>query len=200
MNISIDRGDPAVAEDDIMFERRAFIDGVTYLLKALPQDLDAYEVRRIESVLPKDVAEYLTTTPSGAGSSARRFSRPSQPRSILHRGVRMTVVTMIFIWSILMPYLMYLLRSAARVERKYKLSETFVSHGMEFVNSIGKQSVSLTESMCQMNDGKVGQALTEALIWTVDGVAQGISDGVGEGLSIVSARSDGVRHGPAFMR
>ncbi|KAH7119297.1 hypothetical protein EDB81DRAFT_614277, partial [Dactylonectria macrodidyma] len=34
VKISIDGGKPAVAEEDVIFERKAFIDGVTYLLKA----------------------------------------------------------------------------------------------------------------------------------------------------------------------
>ena len=38
---------------------------------------------------------------------------------------------------------MHLLRYAARMERKYKVSETVVGHGLDFVNSIVKQSVSL---------------------------------------------------------
>ncbi|KAH8754394.1 hypothetical protein F5883DRAFT_431357 [Diaporthe sp. PMI_573] len=196
VKISIDGGKPAVAEEDVTFERKAFIDGVTYLLKALPQDLDVYELRRIQSSLPKDVNLYsdfqhvahldLGAVQPGAGSTQ---SASGQPRSILHRGVQITVVNLIFVLSFLLPYLMYLLRYAARMERKYKVSETVVGHGPDFVNSIGKQSVSLTETMCRMNDGKVGQALLEAFIWTVDGVAQGISDGLGEGLSIVETRS-----------
>ncbi|KAH8735868.1 hypothetical protein BGZ61DRAFT_87279 [Ilyonectria robusta] len=188
VNISIDGGKPAMADEDVIFERKAFIDGVTYLLKALPQDLDACELRRIQSALPEDVTHLnLVAVRPGAGS--RALPAPPQPRSILHRGVQMTVVNLIFLLSFLMPYLMYLLKYAARMERKYKVSETVVGHGLEIANSIGKQSASLTESMCQMNDGKVGQVLLEAVIWTVDGVAQGISDGLGEGLSIVGARS-----------
>ncbi|KAH6980588.1 hypothetical protein BKA56DRAFT_685336 [Ilyonectria sp. MPI-CAGE-AT-0026] len=173
VNISIDRGKPAVAEEDVTFERKAFINSVIYLLNALPQDLDVCELRRIQSALPEDVT-YLDL---GA------------LRSILHRAVQMTVVNLISFLTYLMPYLMYLLGYAARIERKYKISEIVVGHRLDFVNSIGKQSVSLTETICQMNDGKVGQALLEAFIWTVDGFAQGISDGLGEGLSIVGARS-----------
>ncbi|KAH6985473.1 hypothetical protein EDB80DRAFT_520941, partial [Ilyonectria destructans] len=112
-------------------------------------------------------------------------SASGQPRSILHRGVQMAVFNLIFILNYLLPYLMYVLRYTARMERKYKVSKTVVGHGLDFVNSIGKQSMSLTETMCQMNDGKVGQSLLEAFLWTVGGVAQGISDGFGEGLSIV---------------
>ncbi|KAH7149960.1 hypothetical protein B0J13DRAFT_549192 [Dactylonectria estremocensis] len=187
VNISIDGGKPAQEDEDVVFERKAFIDGVTYLLKALPQDLDVCELRRIQCALPEDVAN-PNRVPVRPGASSSPLPAPPQPRSILHRGVRMTVVNLIFFLSFLMPYLMYLLKYMAKMERKYKVSETVVGHGLEIANSIGKQSASITESMCQMNDGRLGQVLLEAVIWTVDGVAQGISDGLGEGLSSVGAR------------
>ncbi|KAJ4270007.1 hypothetical protein NW762_001680 [Fusarium torreyae] len=182
-----DGGKAAVAEEDVAFERKAFVDGVTYLLKALPQNLDDGEMKRIQCALPDKVNQpNLSLTRAGADSS--RIT-PSQPRSILHRGVQMTVVNLIFFLSFLMPYLLLLARSAARLERKYKVSETIVGHGVDLVNSIGKQSASLTEAIGQMNDGKVAQALLEVFVWMVDGVTQGISDGLGEGLSMVGSRS-----------
>ncbi|KAM0563249.1 hypothetical protein ACHAPJ_000967 [Fusarium lateritium] len=187
VNISIDGGKAAVAEEDVAFERKAFVDGVTYLLKALPQNLDDGEMKRIQCALPDKVNQpNLSLTRAGPDSSR---INPSQPRSILHRGVQMTVVNLIFFLSFLMPYLLLLVRSAARLERKYKVSETIVGHGVDLVNSIGKQSASLTEAIGQMNDGKVAQALLEVFVWMVDGVTQGISDGLGEGLSMVGSRS-----------
>ncbi|KAK2468314.1 hypothetical protein H9L39_19960 [Fusarium oxysporum f. sp. albedinis] len=183
VNISVDGGRPAVAEEDVTFERKAFIDGVTYLLKALPRDLDVYELRRIQSALPEDVA-HLDQVAVQQGGDSLTQSASGRPRSILHRSVQITVVSLIFVLSFMLPYLMYLIRYIARMERKYKVFETVVGHGLSFVNSIGKQSLSLTETMCQMNDGKVGQALLEAFIWTVDGVARGISEGLGEGLHL----------------
>ncbi|KAL5592231.1 hypothetical protein FOBRF1_013257 [Fusarium oxysporum] len=168
VNISIDGGRPAVAEEDVTFERKAFIDGVTYLLKALPPDLDVCELRRIQSALPEDVA-HLDQVAVQQGGDGLTQSASGRPRSILHRSVQITVVSLIFVLSFMLPYLMYLIRHIARMERKYKVSETVVGHGLNFVNSIGKQSLALTESMCQMNDGKVGQALLEAFIWTVRG-------------------------------
>ncbi|KAM0225297.1 hypothetical protein ACHAPA_000664 [Fusarium lateritium] len=180
-----DGGKPAIAEEDVAFERKAFVDGVTYLLKALPQDLDEGELKRIQCALPDQV-----TQPDLALTRTDHISNqitPSQPRSIIHRGVQMTVVNLIFVLSFLAPYLLLLVRYAARLERKYKISEKLVGHGVEIVNSIGKQSASLTEAIGQMNDGKVAQALLEVFVWTVDGVTQGISDGIGE--SMVGSRS-----------
>ena len=187
VNISVDGGKAAVAEEDVAFERKAFVDGVTYLLKALPQDLDEGELKRIQSALPENVNQPNSSL-TRAEDNPNRI-RVNQPRSIIHRGVQMTVVNLIFFLSFLMPYLLLLVRCAARLERKYKISETIIGHGVDLANSIGKQSASLTEAVGQMNDGKVAQALLEVFVWTVDGVTQGISDGLGEGLSIVGSKS-----------
>ncbi|EGU84299.1 hypothetical protein FOPG_12550 [Fusarium oxysporum f. sp. conglutinans race 2 54008] len=186
VNISIDGGKAAVAEEDIAFERKAFVDGVTYLLKALPQELDEGELRRIQCALPEQVNQSDMALARAEPDSNR--IHPSQSRSIIHRGVQMTVVNLIFFLSFLMPYLLLLVRCAARLERKYKISEKVVGHGVDLVNTIGKQSALLTEAIGQMNDGKVAQALLEVFVWTVDGVTQGISDGLGEGLSMVGSK------------
>ncbi|KAF4345334.1 hypothetical protein FBEOM_635 [Fusarium beomiforme] len=187
VNISIDGGKAAVAEEDVAFERKAFVDGVTYLLKALPQELDEGELKRIQCALPGQINQSDMALTQTTPDSPR--IHPSQPRSIIHRGVQMTVVNLIFFLSFLMPYLLLLVRCAARLERKYKISETLVGHSVELAKSIGKQSASLTEAIGQMNDGKVAQALLEVFLWTFDGVTQGISDGLGEGLSMVGSRS-----------
>ncbi|KAF5020992.1 hypothetical protein F66182_6973 [Fusarium sp. NRRL 66182] len=191
VNISIDGGKAALAEEDVAFERKAFVDGVTYLLRALPRDLDECELRRIQDALPDQVNQSntsLTRVDPGAGRIT-----PSQPRSIIHRGVQMAVVNFIFLLSFVTPFVLGLVRSAAQLERRYKVSERLVGHGLGLVSSIGKQSASLTETIGQMNDGKVAQALTEVFVWTLDGVTQGISDGLGEGLSIVGSKSKRVR-------
>ncbi|SCO92521.1 uncharacterized protein FRV6_16649 [Fusarium oxysporum] len=182
VNISLDGGRPAVAEEDVTFERKAFIDGVTYLLRALPRDLDVCELRRIQSALPEDVAHLDQAAVQQADGLTQSAS--GRPRSILHCSVQIIVVSLIFVLSFMLPYLMYLIRHIARMERKYKVFETVVGHGLSFVNSIGKQSLSLTETMCQMNYGKVGQALLEAFIWTVDRVARWMSEGLGECLHL----------------
>lgn len=71
-----------------------------------------------------------------------------------------------------------LLRSAASVERRYKVSEAVIGHGMNCVNAIGRQCSHLAEIALKGNDSKVGEVVT----WAVEEVTRGISDGVGEGL------------------
>ena len=48
-----------------------------------------------------------------------------------------------------------------------------------------KSSVQLGNTVCRMNNGKVGQSINEFTVWWVKGVTGGIHQGVGEGLVIL---------------
>ena len=63
-----------------------------------------------------------------------------------------------------------------------------LSQGIETIDVLGKQSLSLTSAICEMGDGKVGQVITRSAAWVVEGVTGGIHEGVGEGMVIVGAR------------
>ena len=56
------------------------------------------------------------------------------------------------------------------------------------MDSIGKRSLSLTGAVYGWGDGKMGQIITNAATWLVEGVTGGIHDGVGEGMVIMGAR------------
>lgn len=64
-----------------------------------------------------------------------------------------------------------------------------LSQGIETVDTIGKQSLTLTSAICGMGDGKVGQMITQSAAWVVEGVTGGIHEGVGEGMAIVGVRT-----------
>ncbi|KAK1988515.1 hypothetical protein LZ30DRAFT_698703 [Colletotrichum cereale] len=183
----------AVAQDELRqpsrrpavdFERKAFLDGVEYILKALPSDLNEHELHRLRTSTPSN---FIPPTPTG--SRAYSPSRgASNGRSILHRGVQTAVVNIFLIIHLALPYLILLLRLAARTEREYRISENLVGAGMGLANAIGSKGMRITGALCNVGDGRLGQALTEAIAWTVEGFTGGLSDGVGEGLSLVAPK------------
>jgi hypothetical protein len=179
-------GHPASDEEDGAFERKAYIDGLTYLLRGLPGDLQLYEADQVRSALPAA----LISTPNVAAHEGAMHAqaRAARQRTILHRAVQTAVIYLIFFFHFMLPYLVLCFRFVVRLERKHKVSERLVGHGIALANAAGRRGVSLTGSICRINDGRVGRALSELAAWTVDGVARGISDGVGEGLVIVGAR------------
>ncbi|KAK2005575.1 hypothetical protein LZ32DRAFT_664272 [Colletotrichum eremochloae] len=183
----------AVAQDELRqpsrrpavdFERKAFLDGVEYILKALPSDLNEHELHRLRTSTPSN---FIPPTPPG--SRAYSPSRgTNNGRSILHRGVQTAVVNIFLIIHLALPYLILLLRLAARTEREYRISENLVGAGMGLANAIGSKGMRITGALCNVGDGRLGQALTEAIAWTVEGFTGGLSDGVGEGLSLVAPK------------
>jgi hypothetical protein len=179
-------GQPANDDENSAFERKAYIDGLTYLLRGLPGDLAPYEIDQVRSALPANLG--LLGSLGALDSSSDARARTAQQRSILHRAVQAAVIYLIFFFHFVLPYLLLCFKFVVRLERKHKISERLVGRSMDFATAAGRRGASLTESVFGMNDGKVGRALSDLAAWTVDGVTRGISDGVGEGLVIVGVR------------
>ncbi|KAH8912533.1 hypothetical protein BR93DRAFT_82399 [Coniochaeta sp. PMI_546] len=171
-----------VSSHDATFERRAYLDGVSYLLRGLPQDLDETEVSILRRALPPSVA--------GTQTDARgQLVYPGHPRhaygkpSVLHKSLRAVVARAIMWCCILWPYVLFLLKSAAAFEKKHKVSEQVVAQGMALATSFGKWAVSISEAICSRGDGKVGRALADTVAWAVHDMVAGVSEGVQDGLS-----------------
>lgn len=104
---------------------------------------------------------------------------------MLHRVVQSAVVQLFVLMHMALPYIILLLRLAARTEREYKVSQNVVTAGLGLANAIGSNGVRVTAGLCNMGDGRVGRAVGDAVAWAVEGVTGGLTEGVGEGLSIV---------------
>lgn len=171
------------------FERQAFVDGLTYLLRSLPANLDIYETEKIRSALPPQLYDKLNN-PMDLGSGQADAMRGDNQqnshhdRSLIRRIVQLVVVYMFLFAHFILPYLVLLVRSAASIERRYKVSETVMGHGMNLATAAGRQCSQLAGVVLNLNDGRVGQGVSRVVAWTVEEVTRGISDGVGEGLVV----------------
>lgn len=187
VNLSIDRD--AITVEDHSFERKVFIDGLTYLLRGLPPDLNACEEDQIRSALPSTMGRQCCThgeqNPShGFGGLEQGHGRPA-----LQVVVQKAVVTIVLMYCVLLTLLIALCKLLVRVERKHRISQRLVSQGIALAVSLGRQSESALVSLGEMNDGKVGRTLMGAAAWMVDNVTQGIRDGVGQSLEIITSQS-----------
>ncbi|TVY51651.1 hypothetical protein LCER1_G006161 [Lachnellula cervina] len=169
------------------FARQLYIHSLTYLLRALPTDLTTEEQLSVRSALPSGVVEPLRVeiNPCHTQSTSTSISQPS----LLHRTLASTIVQLFIFFQFIIPYLKYLLHSTYQYDREHKISEKVLSQGIETVDTIGKQSLTLTSAICGMGDGKVGQMITQSAAWVVEGVTGGIHEGVGEGMAIVGVRT-----------
>lgn len=167
--------------------RQLYIHALTYLLRALPADLTTEERVSVRGALPSGVVEPLRVEIHPDYNQSAQLPGTCQP-SILHRTLSSTIIQLFVFLQFILPYLKYLLQSAYQYERQHRISEKVLSQGIETVDVIGKQGLSLTGTICEMGDGKVGQLITEAATWVVEGVTGGIHEGVGEGMAIMGAK------------
>lgn len=181
---AVQDSNPADPSYSVSFERKAYVDGVSYLLKALPPDLDDAELATLHRSMPgKLVAQAVPSD-----QQCRATPRVVAGRSFLHRGTQAVVAQVIVLLCLVWPYALFLLQQMAHYERKYKVSENLVGQSMRLANIVGKHSVSLSGAIYNMGDGKVGQGLTGVVAWTVQDMAGGFSEGVEEGWSKVTRR------------
>lgn len=168
------------------FARQIYLHAITYLLRALPSDLTTEEQLSIRSALPAGIVEPLRLETSRVYTSQSRIAS-SAPPSLLHRALASTIVQLFIFLQFVLPYLKYLLTAAYQYDRSHKISEKVLNQSVTTVDRLARAGIAASGAVYGMNDGKVGQMITETVAWVLEGVTGGIHEGVGEGLVIVGA-------------
>lgn len=165
--------------------------GVSWLLQGLPDDLDAHERNELVRAMPDCLLEEMATErydgdPSTSSQQLirRRRTSPVPPpssvpfddRSLVHRAVAAVVVQLMFPLQIFWAYFVVLLSRAISLERKYKVTEQVVKHSGELGYTMGKRGVELTGTIYNNGGSRVGQGL----LYVADGLVKGIRDGIQE--------------------
>ncbi|KAI5868568.1 hypothetical protein GGS23DRAFT_609265 [Durotheca rogersii] len=169
--------------EDMAFARKSYIDSVAYMLKALPGDMDDHEVSIIQRALPKSCAP--DTPQSQQDGAATIPVRADRAKTLLRFAVQGFVAGFVVLFYTLMSLLAAVVRAGAHYERQYNIAEHLVSLGVVLTTAVGKQSGALSGKIGAMSEGKVGRVVTDIAAWTVEGVAGGIEDGIGQGLHLI---------------
>ncbi|TGO47008.1 hypothetical protein BCON_0297g00030 [Botryotinia convoluta] len=167
--------------------RQLYIHALTYLLRALPSDLSTEEKMSLQSAIPTEIVESLQEESHTSENS--QDSNTGEPPSLLQRSIAAIIIQLFILFQFILPYLKHILSSAYQYDRTHKISEKVLSKGIVTVDTIGKSSLAVTGAVYGMSDGKVGQALTDAAAWVVEGVTGGVHEGVSEGLIMLGARN-----------
>lgn len=172
------------------------------MLRGLPGNLSPEEKLSVSSAIPDDVIALRTATlPSKDlaqhhGNLCGSVKEPYQSPSILHRILAAVIVQIFLIVHILLPYIKLFVAAAYRYERRYRISERVLSSGISTMDGVMRRGMEISNSVYRMNEGKVGQALNELMVWWIRGVTGGIHQGVGEGLVIIGLDAPKAGEGP----
>ncbi|RDL35825.1 uncharacterized protein BP5553_06437 [Venustampulla echinocandica] len=163
--------------------RQLYLHALTYLLRALPPNLSPEEQITVRNSLPPGVVQPLQLKYNRKYATSKGHTG-NQP-SLLHRTLASTIVQLFVFFRLIFPYIKYFLQAAYTYDREHKITERILCHCIETVDTIGKQGINLTGTIYGMGDGKVGQFITSALAWIVEGVTGGIHEGVGQGMAVM---------------
>lgn len=120
-------------------------------------------------------------------AAERRLAEQSgeEPPSFLHRALATFIVQMFVLFQFLIPYINIFAAAAYKYERQNRISERVFASSVNTMDGMIKSTARLGNSVCQMNDGKVGQALNDLVCWWIRGITGGVHSGVQEGLVVL---------------
>ncbi|OTB08100.1 hypothetical protein M426DRAFT_200989 [Hypoxylon sp. CI-4A] len=173
---------------DVVFARKSYIDGVAYMLKALPDDLDDYETTIIRRALPQTLVR-MDINGRIEGNPDRPLWLPSSKvKAFVHSTVQGFVTGFVLFAYLVLSFLASVIRTGAYYERQYNISQYIVSSSFVFAAALGKQSGAISEKVSAMSEGRVGKIVTDLAFWTVESVSAGVQDGIGQGLHLIEQR------------
>lgn len=175
-------------ETSTTLTRQLYLHGLTYLLRGLPAELSAEETSSLQAALPRELT-YLSIgsqpqalMPMSQHNSLSREGPQEEP-TMLHRITATCVFQIFMLAHFLLPYIKIFLAQAYQFERKHQITRRLVNTGVTTVDELGRKGIKLSQMVCRMNDGKVGQAIEEMTILCVKSVTGGVQQGIEEGLN-----------------
>lgn len=160
------------------FERRAYIDGVSYLIKGLPGDLDETELVVLRKAMS---APILGPGPSARKSRQIASARDARRRPMIHRAMQALVAQAIVFFCAVWPYMLFMLECIRRLERKYNWGRSLVALNVYLAKECVRHCKNFAVAFSDIAVRNFGQSVTRTFSQTLQSIAGGISDGVAEG-------------------
>jgi len=161
--------------------------------------MDETEKVNIRSALPESLLSpppslslmLVQPDPHAIVTSTRNTTQ--RDLSLLHRFFASLVVQLFIAIQFLLPYIRGFIAEAYKYDREHHISKRMLSSSIRMADDIGASSLKYIGAICRLNDGKVGQAINNAAVWWIQGVAGGIHAGFGEGMVILGSGKNGKR-------
>ncbi|TGJ82989.1 hypothetical protein E0Z10_g5771 [Xylaria hypoxylon] len=170
-------------KEDPGFSRKSYIDGVAYMLMALPDDLSDKETATIREALPSCVADAKLV--NGRNGRAIGWKYPPENQTFLQRCVANVVAIFVVLIHVALSYATVVVRVGAYYERKYNVSQQIVSRGFVIATTVGRHGVVLSSKICAMRNGRFGKVMSKIASWTIESITCGIQEGIGQGLMMI---------------
>ncbi|KAL8380584.1 hypothetical protein RB595_005046 [Gaeumannomyces hyphopodioides] len=163
--------DPANPDPNPVFERRAYLDGVAYLLQGLPRDLDESEVSILRGSLPDPLRQEAALRQrnhlGGGCGELQRSSGPSSPVALptgargavlmlrlrgdgpspVHRTVQTLMMGLIFMLQLFISVVVTTVQEVVRFGNEYQIPQRVTRQTMFVASSFASISTSAASTI-----------------------------------------------------
>jgi hypothetical protein len=169
--------------------RSQYVHSLTLFLRSLPSSLTLAEQMSLHDAMPQDVLSLHDDAPQALiPRNAEPMTKTTPERSLLWRTTAWIVLKLFLLIHILVPYLKHFMRSAAKFESDHQVTRRVFSTSVAMGGGFGRECWRLSQAICQMNDGMIGDVVSEAVGYCAESIGGGIQQGITEARSQQVAR------------
>lgn len=152
------------------------LDGLKYMVGALPDDLTEREVDMVKEFLPAP----LLLADSAGGFVPRKpmIGAKTGSENVLRSGTGRLVCFLISVFVLIIPIFTSLLSRALDYERQHRLTEKTIHGTGQLAKGAASVSVSAADSLIGLGQTPLGSQCLYSMRWVLRSIFEGVGDGV----------------------
>lgn len=178
LNLSM-RSQSTSSTDDPL-NRRLYIDGISYILRGLPDDLSPEEALVLRAATPAALLpEPHEPTANQQQLAHQQDHQPTGPPTLLHRTTSALTFYTLILLTFLLPYLQTLFTALYALDARHKFSARFLTQTTLLLRLIAAQAIAVLAMAWGANDGALRHACRDFGVWVLRDICGGLDEGVG---------------------
>lgn len=163
--------------------RRLYIDGISYILRGLPEDLTTEEALVLRAAAPPALLP-PPAAPAQSDTSLQHQPKqqPSQPTelpTLLHRTTSTLTFYTLLLITFALPYLQTLFATLYALDARHRFSARFLTQTTLLLRLLAAQVLAVAAMAWGANDGALRHACRDFGVWVLRDVCGGMDEGVG---------------------
>ncbi|KAH8730828.1 hypothetical protein GQ44DRAFT_699931 [Phaeosphaeriaceae sp. PMI808] len=185
---------PFIKNDEIMVDmiRSQYVQSIALFLRSLPSELTPVEQLSLLAAMPQNMLNTHGSIRRQTLTHNAEAEFPTQgtPSStVLRRATAWLVFKLFILVQILLPYIRQFLKDAAQFEEEHQITRRMFNTSVTVGSGLSRECWKVTQAICQMNNGVVGEALSSVTVYCAEGVAGGIQQGIADALRLQQMKS-----------
>jgi hypothetical protein len=172
--------------DDIMatITRSQYVHSLTLLLRSLPSSLTPVEQMSLHDAIPRSVLDLHEAVPQSLiQPHTESIQYDNSERTVLWNMTAWLVFKLFLLLQLLAPYIKHFAQCAAQFESEHQITRRVFNTGIAVGGGISRECWKMSRAVCLMNDGMLGDVVSDAVGYCAESIGGGIQQGIAQARS-----------------